>query len=306
MKKRLTFFMVGVILSLALPLIAFAGLDDPVSSDGKTIISVSSSTEASKSIIHPVQGKRNKPEDEGAIVRPLTDNEKKRIRSLPAVSGYGTPEVVIGPDSRMQVYTTSSNPPKQTVLITFTGGRCTGWMIGKDTVATAGHCVHTGGSSGAWRTSFKVYPGYTGSSAPYGYCTARRLHSVTGWTQSGNADYDYGAIKLNCTVGNTVGWFGFRWRGTGFLNYPTIITGYPGDKPSTQWMSADKVRSQTTYRIFYKNDTQGGMSGSPVWYEDGAGPYGIGIHTYSQSTTNSGTRITEAVFNNLKAWRDAP
>jgi glutamyl endopeptidase len=56
-------------------------------------------------------------------------------------------------------------------------------------------------------SSFRIYPGRDGALSPYGVCTARTLFSVIGWTVSANEEYDYGAVKLNCTVGNTVGWF---------------------------------------------------------------------------------------------------
>ena len=52
---------------------------------------------------------------------------------------------------------------------------------------------------------------------------------MTGWTVSANEEYDYGAVKLNCTVGNTVGWFGITSADP--TNFPSIVGGYPGDKP---------------------------------------------------------------------------
>ena len=241
------------------------------------------------------------------------EEELEHLLTLPAVGGNGGQEVLLGSDTRSRLYTTSY-PARAVVLITFTGGRCSGFMIGNNTVATAGHCVHSGGSGGAWRANVRVYPGYNQSTAPYGSCTARRLYSVTGWTSSRNPDYDYGAIKLNCTVGNSTGWFGFRSNAGN--NTPSIITGYPGDKPLQMWQSADKIRGTTTRQLFYTNDTVGGMSGSAVW-EDfwssnvSRGPYAIAIHAYGpygsglRGTYNHGTRITSAVFSNLLNWKNA-
>ena len=242
----------------------------------------------------------------------FTDQEFEELLGLPVPTGSTATEagaeVILGPDTRQQLYTTNY-PARAVVLVTFSGGRCSGAMIGRDTVATAGHCVHSGGTSGSWRTNVRVYPGANGSSKPFGYCTARRLHSVTGWTRDRNEDYDYGAIKLNCTVGNTVGWFGLTTANP--LNLPSIVQGYPGDKPLTQWASSDKVHTTSSRQIFYSNDTTGGMSGSAVWY-DRNGPYMIGIHAYgthgsgSHSLYNHGARIVSPVFNNLISWRNAP
>ena len=245
----------------------------------------------------------------------FTSEELESLSSLPVPSGTdetGATEIgieaILGPDTRQRLYTTYY-PTRAQVLVTFSGGRCSGTMIGPNTVATAGHCVHTGGTSGSWRTGFRVYPGANGASKPYGSCTARRLYSVSGWTQNRDERYDYGAIKLNCTIGNTVGWYGFTTANP--LNLPSIVQGYPGDKPLTQWASSDKVWATTARQVFYKNDTLGGMSGSAVWY-DRNGPYMIGIHAYRNHGTgvhslyNHGTRIVSAVFNNLRSWKNAP
>ena len=231
----------------------------------------------------------------------------RRMAKLP-VPGDGEgagAEVILGPDTRERTYT-RTYPARAKVLVTFSGGRCSGVMISKDTVATAGHCVHSGGRTGSWKTKVRVYPGRDGTVSPYGSCTAKRLYSVRGWTRNRDERYDYGAIKLNCTVGNTVGWYGITTANP--KNKPSIIQGYPGDKPLEQWFSADKVRATTSRQVFYNNDTIGGMSGSPVWY-DRSGPYVIGIHAYGthgsgvHATRKHGTRIVRAVFNNLVNWK---
>jgi glutamyl endopeptidase len=253
---------------------------------------------------------------EGVFMSHESRAEFRRLRALPdasastSVAGESSAEVIIGPDTRERLYTTSY-PTRARVLITFTGGRCSGTLIGANTVATAGHCVHTGGSGGSWRpvSSFRIYPGRDGGVSPYGVCTARTLYSVSGWTTSGSEEYDYGAIKLNCTVGNTVGWYGFA--ATTPTYFPSVIGGYPGDKPLTQWTSSDRVRALSTRQLFYRNDTIGGQSGSALWH-DPNGPYMIGIHAYGKHGSgnhalyNHGTLINSAVASNLLAWRNAP
>lgn len=301
MKKGFRYVMVGAALVLLLPFTAMAaGPNTLISDDGKTF----APPEVSVTISAPYKGTEKE-------ASPLTAEEVAIIRGLPAVSAVPPTgpetETILGPDNRMQIYGNTSVPARRTVLITFSAGRCTGWMIGPNTVATAGHCVHkgSGGSSGWYsRTSYRIYPGYTGSSAPYGYSTAKALYTDTIWTTSGNWNYDYGIIKLNSNLGNTVGWFGFQSLSS-IAYYPTIINGYPGDKPYTPWVHADRVRSYTSSKIWYMNDTYGGMSGSAVWYEAGAGPYGIGIHAYGGSQ-NSGTRINSRVFNNLLYVKNLP
>ena len=33
-----------------------------------------------------------------------------------------------------------------------------------------------------------------------------------GWTTVADDQYDYGAMKLDCAVGNQTGWFGWWWQ----------------------------------------------------------------------------------------------
>ena len=242
-------------------------------------------------------------------------SEVERLLALQAVDGPIGAESVIGADTRRRVNQTTGFPARANVLITFSAGRCTGWLISKDTVITAGHCVHPGGDMGGFYpvSSYRIYPGRNGSANPYGSCTARWTASVAGWTMDGDDAFDYGAIKLNCTIGNTTGWYGYFWTSTSLTGLPTIVSGYPGDKPLTQWRSDDLIRVNQARRLFYQNDTLGGMSGSPVYYNRaGCGFCAMAVHAYGTygappfSTNNHGTRVTKAVFNNLNAWRLAP
>jgi len=214
-------------------------------------------------------------------------------------------ESIIGTDNRYQITGTTTYPYSAIAHITSSIGGCTGWLIGHNTVVTAGHCLH----NGSWASNVVVYPGRSGSYIPYGSCGATRLYSVTGWTSSRSPEYDYGAIKLNCSVGYNTGWFGYRWQSASLTGQASYISGYPGDKPyGTQWRSDDYVRITETRRLFYANDTYGGHSGSPVW-NGGANcsPCGIAIHAYGVGSNgyNGGTRITESVFNNLSTWKNS-
>jgi glutamyl endopeptidase len=223
-------------------------------------------------------------------------------------------ETIIGRDDRKRVSNTRNYPNSAMALITFSGGRCSGWMIGPDTVATAGHCVHDGGRGGSWKQNVIVYPGRNGGQSPYGSCQATRLFSVSGWINNANEQYDYGAIKLNCAIGDRTGWLGFFWQSASLNGVQSIISGYPGDKPLQQWESRDRIRTSQSRQLFYLNDTLGGMSGSPVYTQNHpacSGFCGMAIHTYGihgsspHSRYNHGTRINQGVFNNLVAWRNA-
>ena len=125
--------------------------------------------------------------------------------------------------------------------------------------------------------------------------------------------------SLLITAADSSGWIGTGW----FVGPHTLITaghgvytdsdllattanlsGYPGDKPTgTEWYGSRRIASVTPRKVHCAVDTFGGQSGSAVHrIKDGA-RYAVAIHAYGGSTTNSGTRISTDVFNNIKTWK---
>lgn len=274
----------------------------PVSSDGS--LGVSPNKTSDKGLVRDTKGAYS-PSFTGSGKQNPTQS-KPSNKAITGASEIGI-SAIIGTDDRTQITNTTSFPYRAIVYIETNRGRCTGWMIGPHTVATAGHCVHSGGSNGQWATWARVYPGKNGSSNPYGYANATNFKSVVGWTQNGNHEYDYGAIQLDRNIGNSTGWFGFRWQAASYAGEAETITGYPGEKNGTMWTHENRVHYDTERKLYYQNDTTGGQSGSPVYQNrSDCGYCGIGIHAYGSSQYNSGTRITEGVFNNLLNWKNEP
>jgi glutamyl endopeptidase len=306
---------------------AIAAGDDAISDDGEGLGTFAELSNAGLPFPGAREVSTSQLSLEGANVGELSADELEQLLSLPAVvspveEGFVTPteeedgqEVILDFDTRTRNYTLDY-PARAVVLIGFEAGRCSGFLISSDTVATAGHCVHPGdGGSFFARDSYEIFPGFDGSTAPYGSCRAARLFTVAGWADNADERFDYGAIKLDCTVGNTVGWFGFRTNAPN--NAPAIVTGYPGDKPLEQWQASDKVRRTASRQIFYTADTLNGNSGGPVWedwwhQDESRGPYAIGVHAYdthgndNHAIYNHGTRIVSAVFRNFVAWIETP
>lgn len=232
-------------------------------------------------------------------------------------------ESVIGTDNRIKINPTTTFPARAIGQITFTqrGGNfiCTGWLVNKNTVVTAGHCVHEGdtSSSSGWSTNVKFYPGRNGSSNPYGSCSATRLFTVNGWFNDANEEYDYGAFKLNCNIGNTTGYLGYWWQSASLVGVEATPQGYPGDKPSgTQWKHVRTVSANSARQTFYQADTAGGQSGCPVLDINRTGSFCKGqcvhtIHAYGlhgsspHSSNNHGTRINQSVSNNIATWKNS-
>jgi glutamyl endopeptidase len=221
----------------------------------------------------------------------------------------------IGSDDRVRVNPTTTYPARTVAHITFgNGSLCSGFLIDPNTVATAGHCIERGAGGGFYSTSsYRVTPARNGSIAPYGSCGAQTLFTVNGWANNSDERYDLGAIKLNCSIGNTTGWFGYAPLASP-VGKPSLNNGYPGDKPTgTQWKSSDKIRAATANQLFYGNDTYGGLSGSPIYRSTGCGgpcasaihAYGWGHGAFPHDTWNHGTRITSAVAGVLTTWKNS-
>jgi len=228
----------------------------------------------------------------------------------------GPMETVHGPDNRVKITDTQHYPwsAVASLLITARDGSQwlgTGWFIGPRTLLTAGHCVYITNSpiSGrnGWVLSIQVLPGRNGTALPFGSATATTFWTVRGWAEQGDENYDYGAIILPgpLSTGTDVGSFGFAVLPDDELSTHVLnIAGYPGDKPpGTLWYDSHKTASVTSSKVFYDIDTMGGQSGAPVYVIEGDRRIGVAVHAYGGPTTNSGTRISSAVFENVQAWR---
>jgi V8-like Glu-specific endopeptidase len=223
-------------------------------------------------------------------------------------------ESVLGStDERVQIGDTTALPWRMNASLRITAADNslwvgTGWFIGPHTLVTAGHCVfiHAPGTSRhGWAQSIQVMPGRNGAVLPFGSITSTELRAVNGWTGSPDQNFDYGAIILPVELGNAVGGFGFGvFTDSELLSSTVTVAGYPGDKPAgTQWFDTRKIASVGPSKVFYELDTVGGQSGSAVYCVEGDEFIAVGVHAYGGTTTNSGTRITQQVYDNLMLWK---
>lgn len=116
---------------------------------------------------------------------------------------------------------------------------CSGTIVnseGKDTVWTAGHCVH-GGSGGTWHSNWTFVPAYDDDLAnprPYGTWSANQLWSKTAWTSNSDFSQDMGVAIMNTNWGyHIVDYFGGQGLTTnrGKSGVWENAFGYPAESP---------------------------------------------------------------------------
>jgi V8-like Glu-specific endopeptidase len=112
---------------------------------------------------------------------------------------------------------------------------CSGTIVnseGKNSVWTAGHCVH-GGNGGNWHANWVFVPSYSAGWAPYGVWSARQLWSKTSWTNSSDFTSDMGVAIMNTQWGYRIvdylGGQGITWNQSKRIG--TTSFGYPAASP---------------------------------------------------------------------------
>jgi glutamyl endopeptidase len=233
-----------------------------------------------------------------------------RSASMGAFRNRELLEVVIGDDDR-QAIPDVTIPPwrficalriKTATNRSFVG---TGWLIGRRTVMTAGHCVFMH-DEGGWVKSIEVIPALNGAARPFGAIVSTRFNAIDRWTADRNSDFDFGAIVLDEPIGDEVGWFAFAALDeTRLRSTLANISGYPLDRDSAtrQYFHARQIVRVSSRRISYDIDTYGGQSGSPVWLQINNQRVAVGVHTNGSSTANSGTLINHELFECMKRWK---
>lgn len=241
---------------------------------------------------------------------PWLEKISQDLLNLPHISdiAYNQPESVCDIDNREKIPNTTIAPWKficRLYITTKDNAKyvASGFFIGRRCIITNGHVVYIH-NRGGWVKEITVVPGQNADNAPYGGQKTTNFVTVKGWTSQQNADYDYGAVFLSDdTLFNRVrGYMGFQ-----ILNSSMLInnSGYPADKEpkGTQWFNAGPVTRLSDRRFFYLIDTFGGQSGSPVWVQNGANRYTVGVHAHG-GCPNKAVRTIRDVANNWNTWRN--
>jgi glutamyl endopeptidase len=262
---------------------------------------------------------------EGGVQQPLLPP--------PAVgSSASKPENVIGVDSRVMVTDTSPVPWRCICHLEVEYefgpvGFGTGFLIGPRALLTAAHVLVSPSRSdpSKRRTArqIRVIPGRNGTLAPYGFFVSKYSDCKVPeqWLRDRDerpdGSWDFAMIPIpgnfeteGLPTAERLGYFGLKCFSDSEASKATMLfvnnAGYPyeADKAyGTLWYNAGRVRKMEKTYVEYMVDTEGGQSGSPVYYYDKESNqrYVIAVHT-TGDFVNRGLRITEEVFATIKRW----
>ena len=143
---------------------------------------------------------------------------------------------------------------------------CTGFLVGEDLIATAGHCFENG-DQGSVRFIFGFE--MTDATTPVSVLEANQVYAaveVVGWALSGGLDYCIVRVDRPVTAPGAQP-LQIRREGTVPLDTPIGVIGHPAGLPKKiAFGPTTEVAENTASGYFTTNlDTYGGNSGSPVF-----------------------------------------
>ncbi len=188
--------------------------------------------------------------------------------------------------------------------------RGSGFMIGPNAVATAGHLLYDIEDKHGFVVEAKVYPGRTGNTIPYGEVTASTFSVANQYVESENSNYDWGIIELDSNIGYTVGWMEIKTQTSSYNGTAIRTNGYPaevdGERTRIMYRSNGTISNTYTYRLKSTNTkSTNGMSGGPLYIKQNDVYKIIGILTQGDGvSTTMFIKIDSTVYSVLILYRN--
>ncbi|MBP2297163.1 trypsin-like peptidase domain-containing protein [Azospirillum rugosum] len=186
-------------------------------------------------------------------------------------------------------------PARAVVYIEATWGKVTytgsGFLVGRNDVITASHVVYNA-SLGGKPSSIKIYPSYNPGKSDNKHYGVAKAQFFTNFdpdsdgklisgdfyrnTQAGS-EIDAALLTLSDPIGDTYGYFGIDWN---YAGGSVGVLGYPAKYGRYETYDSGSVRKSSVDSVYYVNadlEINPGNSGGPIFYDNGSGPFAIGI-----------------------------
>ena len=238
----------------------------------------------------------------------LPDEEDLDGQDLEEVAEEGyVPEdaekAIFGRDNRITV----NNPrayPFCTIAYMEVTGSCghswtgTGFMVGKNRLLTAAHCVMCPTHS-RWARYVNFYFGYKSAKNYYYKYTGRFTMTVGNSFRRGGYETrgDFACIQFDSSVGDRTGWLGsmYGMRDKDLLSKTIYVAGY---RDKLLKYDYGKLKSVDSEFLRHNIDMVAGNSGGPVFFRDKYDRYyAVGINIAENRRENIGYRLSRTIFN---------
>lgn len=169
----------------------------------------------------------------------------------------------------------------------------TGFLVSKNVLITAAHCLIPRDLSSSTLIELKIYFDlYDYTLNGHSFEHPRRWTWSPNWHTDDIAwQYDYCVVELHNNISRP---YYFNCVQSSNASTPQNIyaSGYPGDHKHYQMTSYGQLTKTSFYSCNFNNDIVGGMSGGPLYSTNC-----IGIITYESSTFNQGNLFTPYLYN---------
>ncbi len=235
---------------------------------------------------------------------PSSSNSKPRNGLVPQNRGF---------NNLMLATDITQYPQSAMVKLLFSGRSgdysCSGTLIDRNLVITAGHCIYDFDNQEMF-SNFVIIPAYdyhAANSEPFGRSGATRALWWQDYSQYRDNSYDIGLIKLRTPLGDSTGWLGYGHNADcNFLINNTFHNfSYPGEEYQSRQMYYRQGSFDECVNFFgttnpYKmarawNRGIQGQSGSSAYLEDAAsGRYVYAVHSTDDSRQSNFARINNS------------